>query len=240
MLAQLPLYVSLIFGLTTLLTVWFFYRAAHESKVSLLVLLLWLTIQTALGLSGFYLKTDTTPPRFPALVAPPLLLLIGLLLTQSGRNFLNNLSLSHLTLLHVVRIPVELVLFWLFLGRAVPEIMTFEGRNFDILSGLTAPVMYYFGFVRKILPHSVLLIWNLTCLGLLINIVATAALSVPSPFQQLAFDQPNSAILYFPFLWLPSVVVPIVLLAHVAAIRRLIHPVAGTQSIPESSPDTSA
>lgn len=24
--------------------------------------------------------------------------------------------------------------------------MTFEGRNFDILSGLSAPLVYYFGF----------------------------------------------------------------------------------------------
>jgi len=240
MIGQLPLYVSLIFGLTTLLTVWFFNRAAHQSKVGLLVLLIWLTIQTALGLSGFYLKTDTIPPRFPALIGPPLLLLIGLLLTKRGRNFLDNLPLSHLTLLHITRIPVELVLFWLFLSKAVPEIMTFEGRNLDILSGLTAPVVYYFGFVRKTLSQSVLLVWNLICLGLLINIVATAALSVPSPFQQLAFEQPNIAILYFPFVWLPSVVVPIVLVAHVAAIRRLIRPVAGKQPTPESSLNTSA
>ena len=240
MLLQLPLYVSLIFCLTTLLTAWFFYRATHQSKVSLLVLLVWLAIQTALGLSGFYLKTDTLPPRFPALVAPPLLLLIGLLLTKQGRTFLNSLSLSRLTLLHVVRIPVELVLYWLFLAKAVPDIMTFEGRNFDILSGLTAPLIYYFGFVRKILPRSVLLIWNLICLGLLINIVAMAALSVPSPFQQLAFEQPNRAILYFPFVWLPSVVVPIVLLAHVAAIGRLIRPVTDGRSIPKSSPNISA
>ena len=58
--------------------------------------------------------------------------------------------------------------------------------------------------------------------GLLINIVATAVLSLPSPFQQQAFNQLNIAILYFPFVWLPSVVVPVVLLAHVSAIRQLI------------------
>ena len=215
MLPNLPLYVSLLFGLTTLLTVWLFYRAARQSKV-LLVLLAWMVVQAALGLTGFYQKTDSVPPRFPALVVPPVLLLIGLLVTDRGRQFIDSLRLDRLTLLHVVRIPVELVLFWLFVHKAVPEVMTFEGRNFDILSGLTAPIVYYFGFMRPQLPRSVLLVWNLICLGLLINIVFTAALAIPSPFQQIAFDQPNVAILHFPFVWLPSVVVPIVLVSHVS------------------------
>ena len=85
-----------------------------------------------------------------------------------------------------------------------------------------------------------MLIWNLICSALLINVVATVALSVPSPFQQLAFEQPNIAILYFPFVWLPSVVVPIVLIAHVAAIGRLIRLITDGRSIPESSPNISA
>jgi hypothetical protein len=37
----------------------------------------------------------------------------------------------------------------------------------------------------------------------------------------MAFDQPNIAILYFPFVWLPSVVVPGVLLAHLVSLRKL-------------------
>lgn len=222
MLYQVPPHVSFVFGLTTLLTIWLFWRAANHSKTVLTVLLGWLLLQGGVGLSGFYLKTNSLPPRFPALAIPPLLLLIGLLLTNTGRAFIDSLITSRLTMLHAIRIPVEIVLFWLFVGKTVPESMTFEGRNFDILSGLTAPVVYYFGFVRKSLPKAVLLVWNLICLGLLINIVATAVLSLPSPFQQLAFNQPNIAILYFPFVWLPSVVVPIVLLAHISAIRQLV------------------
>ena len=222
MLYQVPLYVSVVFGLTTLLTIWLFWRAANHSKTALAVLLGWLLLQGVVSLSGFYLKTNSLPPRFPALAIPPLLVLIGMLSTKNGRHFIDSLRLDRLTVLHVIRIPVEIMLFWLFVGKTVPESMTFEGRNFDILSGLTAPVIYYFAFVRKALPRPVLLVWNLICLGLLINIVATAVLSLPSPFQQQAFNQPNIAILYFPFVWLPSVVVPVVLLAHVSAIRQLI------------------
>jgi len=149
-------------------------------------------------------------------------MIIILFFTTKGKQFMDNLNIKTLTLLHTIRIPVEIVLFYLAVNKVIPEIMTFEGRNFDILSGLSAPAIYYFGFVNKKLSNRFLLIWNFVCLGLLINVVINAALSAPSAFQQLAFDQPNIAVLYFPFNWLPSFVVPIVLLSHLAAIRQLI------------------
>jgi hypothetical protein len=99
--------------------------------------------------------------------------------------------------------------------------MTFEGRNFDILAGITAPFVAYVGITKGKLNKSVLLIWNILCLGLLLNIVINALLSAPSPIQQFAFDQPNVAILNFPYSWLPTCIVPIVLFAHLAAIRQL-------------------
>ena len=45
-----------------------------------------------------------------------------------------------------MRVGVEVVLFWLFIKRVVPESMTFEGRNFDIISGITAPFVAYFAY----------------------------------------------------------------------------------------------
>jgi hypothetical protein len=100
--------------------------------------------------------------------------------------------------------------------------MTFEGRNFDIMSGLTAPFVFYFVFIKKTLGTKVILIWNLVCLGLLINVVTNAILSAPFPFQKFSFDQLNIAILYFPFVWLPCCVVPLVLISHLAAIRTIL------------------
>ena len=176
--------------------------------------------------TGFFTVTDTIPPRFVLLVGPPLLFILFLFLTRQGKQFIDSLDLKTLTLLHLIRIPVELVLFWLFLHQAIPQLMTFEGRNFDIISGLTAPLVYYFGFVKKILSPRIILLWNFVCLGLLFNIVINAILSAPTPFQQFAFDQPNIAVLYFPFVWLPGIIVPLVLFSHLAAIRQLVFPAA--------------
>lgn len=219
---NLPLYIPIVFIATSLLTVGFFYLATKNSKKSLLILFCWMALHTILGLQGFYTVTDEIPPRFALLLAPPLLFIIGLFITAPGRRFIDSLDIKMLTLLHVIRIPIELVLFGLAAKKAIPELMTFEGRNFDILSGITAPLVYYFVFVKKQPNKNLLLFWNFICLGLLVNIVINAVLSAPLPFQQFAFDQPNLALLYFPFIWLPCCVVPLVLLAHLASIRQLL------------------
>lgn len=221
--ANFPTYVSLVFALTTILTVGIFYKATTYSKTTIIILLAWLVLQTFIGLSGFYTVTDTIPPRFLLLVLPPIVFILALFTTSKGKRYIDNLDTKTLTILHTIRIPVEIVLFWLFVNKAVPELMTFEGRNFDIISGLTAPFIFYFGFIRKQLNGKIILIWNFICLGLLINIVANAILSAPFPFQKFAFNQPNIAVLYFPFNWLPACVVPLVLLSHLATIKQLLN-----------------
>lgn len=221
--ANFPTYISLVFALTTILTVGIFYKATTYSKTTIIILLAWLVLQTFIGLSGFYTVTDTIPPRFLLLVLPPIVFILALFTTSKGKRYIDNLDTKTLTILHTIRIPVEIVLFWLFVNKAVPELMTFEGRNFDIISGLTAPFILYFGFIRKQLNGKIILIWNFICLGLLINIVANAILSAPFPFQKFAFNQPNIAVLYFPFNWLPACVVPLVLLSHLATIKQLLN-----------------
>lgn len=219
---NLPVSLSLAFGLTTALAVGLFYYATQRSGRTLLVLLAWLLLQGGLALGSFYTAANSFPPRLPLLLVPPLVLIAGLMLTAWGRGYLDSLRLPILTLLHMVRVPVELVLLALFQHHAIPQLMTFEGRNWDILAGLTAPAVYYLAFRKKQLGARGLLVWNLLVLGSLLNIVVNALLSAPSPWQRFAFGQPNVAILHFPFNWLPACVVPLVLLAHLAALRQLL------------------
>jgi hypothetical protein len=220
MIESLPYYVPVVFILVTIITVLRLFKAADKSKPTIVILLAWLLIQGLLSFSGFYLKTDTVPPRFLLVLGPPLILIVALFFTERGRMYLDELDLEDITYLHSIRIPVEIVLYWLYMSDQVPELMTFEGRNFDILSGISAPAIAYLCFKGKFPKYRLLLVWNVICLCLLFNIVINALLSAPLPIQQFAFDQPNVAVLYFPFVWLPCCVVPIVMLCHLAAIRR--------------------
>lgn len=212
---------QLIFICVLIATLYFFYRASNNSKIVLAVLITWIFIQSILSLNGFYLKMNTIPPRFMFLVFPPILSIILLATTPKGKLFLNNLNIKWITLIHVVRIPVEIVLYLLFQLKLIPQLMTFEGRNFDILSGITAFIVYYYA-IQKGLKKSVLIIWNLIALCMVLNIMVYGFLSSPSLLQQFAFEQPNIAVLYFPMNLLPSFVVPIVILCHLASLKKLL------------------
>lgn len=208
-----------IFMVTVALSAIFLYRAALFNVKVFWVIVPWLLLTGALAYNGFYIETSVTPPRVMLLIAPPLAVILLLFLLPAGKRFIAKLDIRTLTLLHVLRIPVELVLLWLAVNKLVPFFMTFEGHNFDIFSGLSAPVIHYFVFVKKSLNRNVLIAWNLLCLGLLLNVVITGILSAPTPFQQLAFDQPNVAVLQFPYCWLPAFIVPVVLFAHLVALK---------------------
>jgi hypothetical protein len=218
---ELPIYIYLLFIATVAATFILFLKTTYFSKKLLIILLSWIAAHGMLSFKGFYLDSNIFPPRFMFTLIPPVIVMIILFTTRKGKVWIDGLNIEWLTLIHIVRIPVELVLYLISLHQLVPTLMTFEGRNFDILSGITAPFIYYFTFRNPVLNKKVLLFWNIICLVLLINIVVLAILSAPSSYQKFAFDHPNRALYYFPFIWLASVIVPLVLFSHLASIKKL-------------------
>ena len=223
MVTNLPAYVIIIFLLTVALTFYLFVFSARKKVVESVILLLWLLLTGVLSFKGIFQNSNAIPPRLALIMIPALVVIILLFVTKKGRAFTDELDLRKITLVHIVRIPVEITLFVLASHKVIPELMTFAGRNFDILSGLTSPIIYFICFKNShVINRKLLLGWNFICLGLLLNIVVNAVLSLPYPFQLFAFDQPNIAVLYFPFTWLPCFIVVIVLYCHLAAIRKLL------------------
>ena len=218
----IPAFVMILFVAATIFTVWQFFNASGKSKTLLIGIGIWMLFQTILSLTGFYEVRESIPPRFVLLIGPGIIFTALLFLTKRGKAFIDSLDLEKLTLLHIVRVPVEITLYFVCAAGLIPVLMTFEGNNYDIISGLTAPLIYYLVFASKKMTKSSLLIWNFLCLGLLINVLVIAILSAQTPFQRLAFDQPNIGVTFFPFVWLPTVIVPIVLFSHLAAIRLLL------------------
>ncbi len=222
MLTSVPLLLSIVFILITLITIGLFYWASHQSKSFLMGAIAWTLLMSVLALIGIYQNTEAVPPRIFVLgILPTFVMMILAFSTKSGRAFIDQLNLERLTYMHTIRIPVEIVLLLLYQYGAMSIYQTFEGANFDILAGLTAPFIAYFGFVKGKLSNRAIWIWNIVCLLLLTNIIIISTLAAPSPFQQIAFDQPNIAISYFPFNLLATVVVPLVFFAHLVAIKRL-------------------
>lgn len=224
-----PPHISITFMLTTFLCVGILFYAIKRTvfetiaaKIVTFSIGFWLLFTAVLAKGGFYEAADTMPPRVVLFGVLPANLLIIALFVFARRSFIENLPLKTLTILHIIRIPVEIVLLWLFQERWIPQSMTFEGSNYDIVSGITAPIVYFLAFRGKTVNKPLLIIWNIVALILLVIISATAALAFPWPMQQIAFGQPNRAVMYFPLVWLPAVVVPIVLFCHLASLWKLL------------------
>lgn len=227
---ELPLRIYIIFFLTTVSLFLFiifaigFSRHPKSVKVqwlSALTLLSWLGLTGYLSYSGFLTSYEAIPPRMIFALGPPLLAVILLMVIGPSRRFLFRIPLFTLTYLHIVRIPVEIVLWWLYRQGQVPEMMTFEGANWDILSGITAPFVAHFLNQNNPKHRLAIFIWNLAALGLLLNIMVRGILSAPYATQLLSMDSPNYGVTIFPFIWLPVFIVPMVLLSHVVAINQL-------------------
>lgn len=216
-----PLITGALFIAIVLSCIYWFYRITKSIRI-LVILSIWAVTQSVLAYIGIFEITNTIPPRLVLFgVLPSILLIVSMFVTKNGRAIVDSLDLKSLTYFHIIRIPVEIVLFLLYKDKLVPVLMTFEGANFDILSGVSAPIIAYLAFKSGDVRKRLLMIWNVLSLLLLANVVITAALSIPSPIQQFAFDQPNIAVLHFPFNLLPAVVVPLVLLCHLASFRLL-------------------
>lgn len=171
----------------------------------------WLLLTGAMALLGW----------FSVITLPPLMLvcvMVGLVsaVIWYRRGNWRRLPLKLLVGYQAYRILVELLIHQAVTEGVSPEQMTWTGLNFDMLAGITALLLFPFA---DRLPKWALLLWNTVCLGLLLNVVTVGILSLPLPIQQ--FEALNGWIAFFPFHWLPMVLVVAAAMGHIALYHRL-------------------
>lgn len=222
MIENLPNWINLTFILAVIFCIGLFHYSNGKPKKLTLLIIIWSLLQSILAFKGFYQNTSLIPPRFLLVLIPASIFIIyGL--TNKPRNWiLKNRRTELSTFLHTARIPIEIVLFYLFSHKMIPELMTFEGRNFDILAGITAPIIGVL-WMKKFIGRKTLIIWNILALCLVLFILLNGILSSELPIQMFGFEQPNKAINYFPFILLPATVVPIVIYTHITDIIKLLN-----------------
>lgn len=220
MIENLPLWINLLFFGVAVISLVFFYLSNNQNKKLTSFFILIAIIQSILAYVGFYQTIEEKSPKILLLLLPTVLFFIYTLRKDNRTKIIEARNTKISTFLHSIRIPVEIGLLYLFYHNMIPELMTFEGRNYDILAGITAPIVGLLYYNRK-LSNKALLVWNVLCLGLVLYIMFNGILSAETPLQQFAFDQPNRALAYFPIILLPVVIVPIVIFTHVIDIIKL-------------------
>lgn len=104
-------------------------------------------------------------------------------------------------------------------SRAVPVQMTFEGHNFDILTGIAALLLGLYA-LRKTPPRAVVLAVNALGLALLVAVGTIAVLSTPTPLR--AYQGPPLMLAYsFPYGWIVPMCVSAAFFLHLVAFRAL-------------------
>src|SRR5262245_41613926 len=167
--------------------------------------LVWLSLTAVVAASGILRRFDTVPPPFAVMLGTSLVIVIAISCSPLGTRLIRGLPLAALVGYQVFRFPLELLMHRAYGEGLMPVQMSYSGRNFDILTGMTAGLLGL-ALLRWNVPRWVVWGWNLGGLALLVNIVVVAVLSTPI-FAWFGRDRLNVWVTYAPFVWLPAVMV---------------------------------
>lgn len=164
---------------------------------------------------------------FPFNAAPviliPLITIVLFTFSKNIKEILPCIPQENIIKLQVFRFYVEVLLWALFSVSLLPVQMTFEGRNFDVITGVTAVLLTTrisgFMLLDK-MSNALVIAWNILGLALLINIVAIAILSMPTPFRIFMNEPANTIVTEFPISMLPAFLVPLAYMLHLLSIRK--------------------
>lgn len=209
-----------IFLLTVLAVAAALVGAAEQRTGALVAAAAWLGFSALLAGSGWLANFAAMPPHFFAFMLPTFVATLALGFSRVGTGMSERLGFGALIGFQVFRVPVEWVLFALHRDGVVPVQMSFEGWNFDVLTGLSAPLVAGLA-VRGRIGRRGLLAWNWAGLALLANIVTIAVLSTPTPLRVFWNEPANTFVAGWPWIWLPGFLVPAALLGHLVALRKL-------------------
>jgi hypothetical protein len=181
--------------------------------------LAWLAITAWVASTGVLRRFDLTPPPFLAIVLAVVIIGVAVPCSRLGTLLISGLPIWFLVGSQVFRFPLELLMHRAYVEGIMPVQMSYSGRNYDIVSGITAGVLGLW-LIRWPLPRWVVATWNLLGFVLLVNIVTVAIVSTPV-FGWFGADRLNTFVTFFPFVWLPAILVTAALMGHVLVWRWL-------------------
>lgn len=190
------------------------------ARIPAVVMVLWFGLVFGLARAGVLANFEQLPPKIPLLALGAIAGGVLLSRTTAVRAALRTMPTWWAVALQTFRAPLELGLYLLFAEGLMPEQMTFAGRNFDVLVGLSAPVMAFF-LAKGRAPRALQWAWQAGGVALLINVVGIAITSAPGPLHGHWPGAPLTVVAQWPFALLPAFLVPMAALGHLAAIAQL-------------------
>lgn len=187
---------------------------------AIVVLAVWLAYGGIIGYTGVMANASTLPPGLFYMLAPIIMLAVFMARSRVGETVALSFPLWLLMGMESFRLVVEIFLHQLWMDGQLPKMLTYQGANFDILIGISAPIVAWFLISRRI-SNLTALVWNVIGIAMLGNVAVRAVLTSPGPLHFISTEVPNVAIGTFPFTYIPGLMVPLALMLHVLSIRAL-------------------
>jgi hypothetical protein len=182
----------------------------------------WVALLLILSNAGFFSDFSWLPPRPILIIVIPLPIILLITFSEKGTQLIRSVPPQWIVWMQSFRVGVEVLLLAAFINGNLPVQMTFEGRNFDILSGLLALPVGYILSRKKKYAVKLAIAFNIIGLLLLLNILVIAALSMPTPIRYFMNEPSNTLVAEFPFILLPGVLVPMAYGLHIFSLRQLL------------------
>lgn len=211
---MLPDYVPLTLLACVLIAALFGLFSSGKKLLNLGILVIWCGLLTIIGTSGLLNQASNMVPWAVFLV--PIMLLYLATIIPGSRNFMRSIKDEQLHHLHLWRVPFAFVLLWFYQAKITPLGLTFEGYNYDIIIGLTAPVIGSLAFSQKMLTKEIVLGWN--GIGIVFILISTGLIFMELTNNQEALSLFNT----LPYLTIFGFLLPLSLFAHVLSVYRIL------------------
>ena len=184
----------------------------------------WFALAFVLAKQGVYEQTTATtlPPPIGPAIALPIMLGCAVLAHAPARRAISSVPLQWLVGVQFYRVVGGLFLIAWLQGDMPAEFALPAGIG-DVLVGITAPLVAI-SLARNGIERTWPRVMAWCTLGIIDLVVAVTCgfLTAPSAFQQLALDNPNTAITSYPFVLIPTFAVPASIILHVYVLARLL------------------
>lgn len=201
-------------------TGWTAERQNRYLLITTISLLAWMGFTAILATNGVFSNFETFPPPMIINLIVPIVSIIIWIRHPATKSILAGIPLYWVPAFQGFRVIVEFLLWTLFAANLLPKQLTFEGYNFDVLSGILGIVLAIFLYRGISKPMRWLRLYNYLGFALLLTIVAMSILSMPTPFRQFMNDPSNEIMTQFPFVWLPATLVPLAFALHLVSLQQ--------------------
>jgi hypothetical protein len=189
--------------------------------MAVLVLSCWCGAAITLALLGVYQGSRTQTPTIEFGILIPIL--VGAVaIWRSARvgQMIDGIPQHWLVGVQVFRL-VGIVFLVLYASGQLPGIFALPAGIGDALVGIMAPIIAIRIANNASGSANLVRAWNWFGILDLIVAVSTGFLTSPSPLQLFSFDLPNYLISKFPLVLIPTFLVPLAILLHIASLVKL-------------------